>query len=366
MNKLFKNQLLFSLLALFFLAACGDDDTPAAEEEKIPVAIDNPDEVTNALTVEGATLKTGTPPAPSNDTAAPVLDENIGDLKVITGTDLIVPINETNSGDVAGVYIQVKGASEYYDVPASKLATGGRIAFGRLQKTGRTMEDLTLSVGIPDNLSPGEFCVLYCVYDQESRVSNIIEECITVLAFGGEESAFLTDNEWEMVSQYEFEEYSGSTYEEETLVGVTNEETYTSSIPCDDQSSQEVEVTELRRIDYIYAAFSKEGGFQFKISEYEKERDYEKTNCTDGLIYEEKTVVETFDGAWSYDSNTAKITLIGTIEDDDIDSEFEESTFVEIYDVVLENGNLKLSNEEGTKGSGEDYYYFEIIFKPRS
>ena len=368
MSKLFNPQLLFSLLALFSLIACGDDDTPAAkaEEEKTSVTIDHPDEVTNALNLEGATLKAGTPPAPSNDTNAPVLVENEGDLMAITGTDLIVPINETNSGDIAGVYIQVKGASEYYDVPASRLAKSGRIAFGRLQKTGRTLEDLTLSVGIPDNLRPGEFCILYCVYDQESRVSNIIEECITVLAFGGEESAFLTGNEWEMISQYQFEDDNGFIYEEETLAGVTSEKTYPSSIRCDDQFDQEVDITKLRRVDYLYATFSKEGGFRFEVSEYEKSQDFEKTNCTDGLVYKEKTVVESLDGAWSYDSNTSKITLIGIMEDDDIDNEAEESTFVVIYEVALENGNLKLFNEEGTKGSGEDYYYFEILFKPRS
>ncbi len=157
-------------MLLSVLFGCSDDETLINEDEVL-IDINNPDVLTSSLNIEGATIVTGTPPASSTDFDAPVLDD-ARDLFTFRGSELIVPIDEERQSDVAGVYIQVKGASEYFDVPSSSLGvTGGRVSFGRKSKAFRKQEDIALYVGIPDNLSPGEFCVLYSVYDKESRVS---------------------------------------------------------------------------------------------------------------------------------------------------------------------------------------------------
>lgn len=361
-NKLLRIPSFFTLVFFSTLFSCGDDDPSLVEEDVVLIAIDNPDEITAALTIEGATLRNGTPPLPTADFNAPFLDEAEGDLLAITGSELIIPVDEETASEVAGVYIQVKGASDYFDVPASSLgSTGGRSIFGKANKNSRKQQDIAVYIGLPDNLSPGEFCVLYCVYDQENRISNIVEVCIEVLSFGGEGSEFLTANTWEMTSQSFYEEYDGFVYSDTTVVGFVYEEIYNYPLHCEGQPTQNVEVTLSYKINYLLFTLTSDGGFQVEESEYKRNIDFENTNCAEGLIYDEEIEINITEGAWSYNSQISELILISTYED--FDGSIRRATVVSTLSAYQENGNLILVFEEGTKGSGT-YSYSETIFSP--
>ena len=48
-----------------------------------------------------------------------------------------------------------------------------------------------MEIALPKSLEPGTFCVEYCVYDKEQRVSNIVEVCIDVVSLEEKTANFL-------------------------------------------------------------------------------------------------------------------------------------------------------------------------------
>lgn len=361
-----KKTLLFLAFVATTLFSCGDDDsaTPVVEEEKI--SIEDANAVTDAITINGSTKVQGNPPAPSTDPEAPVVGD-ASDATAITGNNLILPISETSGSAVAGVYLKVKGSDSYYDIPASALGnSGGRTAFGRISKNKRQLkvnEDVAVDIELPTNLEPGVFCVEYCVYDAQNRVSNIVEVCIEVLEFGGENSAFLSANQWEMVSEYYKEIYDGVTYEETVTVGESDVYTYETELYCNDGTYETVTVEEVSRVDYLFVTFAANGGFLVESSYYDKWMDYQNSTCQTGVLYTEETDTDDQVGAWSYDDNLKKLTLVSEEEDVDSDGNTYTETFVQVLDVEVVNGNLVLSYED----DDQDYYdYFEITFKPKN
>lgn len=361
-----KKTILIFALAAATMMSCGDDDsnTPVVEDEKI--SIEDGNAVASSLTIQGSTTVQGNPPAPSTDPDAPVVAD-AEDATAINGNNLILPVSQVSGTTIGGVYLKVKGSDSYFDIPASALGnSGGRLMSSRKAKNQRQLkinEDVSVDILLPDNLEPGTFCVEYCIYDPENRVSNIVEVCIDVLEFGGENSAFLSANQWEMVSEYYKEIYNGETYEGTVLVGESDIYTYETDLYCNDGSTQTVTVEEVDRLDYLYVTFGTDGGFLAESSNYEKWMDYQNSNCQTGVVYHEETDTEDQVGAWAYDDALKSLTLVLEEEDVDDQGNVYTETYVEVFDIKVESGNLILIYEEETS----DYYdYFEITFKPKN
>lgn len=109
----------------------------------------------------------GTPPAPSGSTDAPVLYDSNYDLIGSNGSSLYIPLNLTATNTIAGVYAQIVGSQQYYDIPL-------------IQVSGSWV----LSIGLPGNLLEGDFELAYCVYDQTGLVSSVIRRQVTVVRLG--------------------------------------------------------------------------------------------------------------------------------------------------------------------------------------
>jgi hypothetical protein len=179
--KMIKFPLLL-LLSIFLLTDC-KKDTKA----------DNPDatadEITDWLKIDGAVKKLGNPPSPT--VGAPVLTN----LSPTTGgvTDGTFAFKFSASDDFEGIYLKVKGADSYLDIPLSstgeKLPSGKIGIRGNARKDGIAYRDTTgeiiVILDLDEASNPEEFCYEYCLYDAENEVSNIVEVCVTIADWGG-------------------------------------------------------------------------------------------------------------------------------------------------------------------------------------
>ena len=356
------------VISAIVFSACGDDDSTKVAPEEVKLSINDPDAVSQAMSVSGATLKEGMPPSPTSDAASPILNDEGGDEKgiAIAGNGRTIYVNETSGVSIAGIYLQIQGASSYFDIPVSSTSVeGGRVGFGRRARTKKTKTMNSwygFNLEIPANLEAGEFCVSYCVYTTDGLVSNVAQVCIIVKEFGGDDSEFLTANAWELVSSTYYELYDGQVDTDTTIVGQLNSNTYDYQVTCGD-SSAVVSITETDRLNYLYIAMSSNGAFTAEDEYYEKSLDHGNSNCQ-SIKYDETTLVYTIDGAWSYDAATGEMILIYNGEETDDQGNTYIETDVEITKVSLVDGNLIWIFQEGEEGS--DYYYKDIMtFKPK-
>lgn len=352
-TKIMRSSYLMVLLAACVMMACSDDDGPALKEK---IDIDDADLVSNSLTIENAVKMEGTPPAPSTDPDAPSLnDYSNEDFGAVSGKSFYLDLN-VSQGQPAGVYFQVKGSGEYYDIPLTTAtgSSGGRFGSrkpkSRLFKNARTAESDVIEIEIPDNLEPGVFCAVYCVYDEEGRISNAVEICIEIIEFGGGGSEFFAGQTWEMVSTKDSE---GDVVEIE-VPGEDYTKSYETSVQCGDNIFKTVTVMETYRTNYFYLTFSNDGAYKVEADEYAREFDWKNSTCDD-LEYTEETELYEETGVWTYDNASKTLTVVTEYVDD-----FDGQTYTDIFKVGIElvNDQLVITDNE----DGENY---EITLKKK-
>jgi hypothetical protein len=343
------------LVSLVSLTQCKDDDKEIDDGRIDPA---NPTAVTKALKIPNSTLKAGNLPAPSADPNAPELEEESSNAILMPGSTLIIeaPII---AGDAVGFYVQVKGANEYFDIN-SIAYSGGRI--GGRRKQGRTKETelAVFSIQAPDNLKPGEFCILYAIYDVKFKVSNIIEVCITVKEAGGANSTFLTNNVWQLVSTTFVEGDISTDFVGETYTAGK----FTEILFCETDEVS-VSVVEKYRTDYMYVTFLPGGKLKIEGKDYHRRFNYEQSEASCQVVYNEENIVYDFDGFWSYEEGSNKLTLLYTeVLDDNGVKEID--TEIEQYTVSHSGSTLKLTfiipQEEIEEGEDE---YFIMNFNSK-
>lgn len=131
----------------------------------------NSDALAAVLVIPGSSSQSGSAPSASTDAEAPEVGSNQTSATVVSGNTLYLPFNfetSANSGTgYGGCYVAVDGASSYWDIPAS---------------TSNTDLDgqIVIPVGIPTSVDNGSFCLSYCIYDNNNRVSNVLTTCVSI------------------------------------------------------------------------------------------------------------------------------------------------------------------------------------------
>ncbi|MEZ0485649.1 YfaP family protein [Fibrella aquatica] len=162
-------SLVASLLLIVCLFACKKADVDPQETLIDPSDANSLSPV--LLLPAGATRVQGDAPAPTGGSAAPQAANPVQSVISSNGSTVLIPFNYANvSGNLAGCYAQVVGASQYINIPYN--STSG--AAGSLQ----------LSLGIPTRVDQGSFRVAFCVYDRNGRVSQVVYVTVNVLRLG--------------------------------------------------------------------------------------------------------------------------------------------------------------------------------------
>ncbi len=160
------------------------------EEEPITIT-----ELKEGIKIDGALVETGTPPSPNSDIDFSLTESS---SEAFQESGLNIGFNSTTN--VAGAYIQFKDVNgnatgEYFDVPSNQFdfENSSRKVLKRSKRRSSKKEinvstENNIIVDFENSIPAGEFCFDICIYDAENNISQIIERCITVEAWGGNSS----------------------------------------------------------------------------------------------------------------------------------------------------------------------------------
>ena len=164
MNYHFTFLPFFSLLLL--LLSCDN------EESDLLIDPADADALSRVLAMpDGADRRPGDLPQPTNTTTAPTASSRITDLQSSNGSTTPLVFDYANTDDdLAGCYVQVDGAGDYFIVPYA-------------QSAGNSGQ-LSLPIGIPTNVDEGTFDVIFSVFNQNGEASQPIYTTINVLRLG--------------------------------------------------------------------------------------------------------------------------------------------------------------------------------------
>jgi hypothetical protein len=270
--------------------------------------------VSHALEIPQSTRLTSPFPQPTRDPSAPTLEDERDTLYLIADIHTNIFVSVAN-GDPVGFNVQVKGASEYFNVTSKN-------AFLDLQSTA-----LGFAITVKENTAPASFSILYNVYDAKGRVSNTVERTVIISGLPGKNSEFLSDKVWSMVK-----EVWGSTPSTETTVmGEPKVVEFTLPGECGGQPGP-VKALQITRTDYEYYTFSSNGSFNMEIKNYNQLLNgLSEDGCSPKYTITDE--ISHYRGVWSYHSDTR--TLILRYKKENIANDQERQFRVSIKNSIL-------------------------------
>ena len=297
--------------------------------------------VSAAVKVWHSSRITGQSPAPSINPSRPELDPASNDQKIYAVAGRYAVIRPTlMSGNIAGYYLHIEGANDYfkidYSLPAhrtsgirdSKLALLRRkmeatLHFRGMDSTddGNGILDSTIVINIPSTIQPGTFCVTYYVYDSSGLVSDPVETCISVESFGGDAStASYLAGKWKLIATRDSlptEPWEAFDYEPEVQLQTyfcnydSTEDRFYASETCNSGSCPSfIDTVLYNKFEKVDLSFTAEGGLREEYK-YQFKNFFPSYNYCDQLenwldITDEGDML----GAWSFNASTNKLILI--------------------------------------------------------
>lgn len=158
---------LLPLALVLGLASCSEDDD---NDQPGPTIVDprNADALTAVLGIDNSTRVNGSlPAADMGNPDQPTADNNQPSALITSGNTLYLPFTYDTKGKVenfAGVYLQVDGASSYFNVSISGQSSG----------------IMVIPIDIPSNVDTGNFSLSYALYDINGLVSNYLQTLVRI------------------------------------------------------------------------------------------------------------------------------------------------------------------------------------------
>ncbi|GAA0729605.1 hypothetical protein GCM10009430_39920 [Aquimarina litoralis] len=304
-----KKTYVFAMASLLLAAvSCSDDDsnngpevvtvTPDPTEE---VSL-NPDDVSDGIIISNGTQVPGDAPAPTG-TLPFSLSETTQSGFQKNGFD----INFTAPTNYAGAYIQLQSADgtmadEYWNVTGPNRSNNkAKTLFGKSKNQSKN-QDVEIDIDFEDTVSPGTFCYLICIYDTEGNISQPVEVCVEVEAWGGNPNLVGT---WNLTKEE-------ITYAGETDTDIVGEETCDSStVTCNNDTSLTIDDAYCYTINLAKITFNADGTLSETYNESTKDFNYSETveNCQ-ASYFDEEEYAYAATGYWAYDEEESSLTLV--------------------------------------------------------
>lgn len=311
-----KKTYVFALASLMLAAvSCSDDDsnpgivtvTPDPTEE---ISL-NADDVSGGIIIDNGTQVSGNAPTPTG-TLPFSLDETSQSGFQKNGFDITFDA----PSNYAGAYIQVQSedgtaADEYWDVSIpgrSNVTSNEEKRKGLFSKhiskqiSKQNDQEINIDVDFEDTVSPGTFCYLICIYDTDGNISQPVEVCVEVEAWGGNPNLVGT---WNLTKEE-------ITYGGETDTDTVGEETCDSAtISCTNDSSLTIEDAYCYTIDLATITFNTDGTLSETFKETSRDYDYtnSRENC-EATYLDEEEYNYSATGYWAYDEEESLLTLV--------------------------------------------------------
>lgn len=347
-----KTLLCLTMSAFFAVISCSKDDdsvnqdleNAATEDVNLSAA-----DVSGNIIITGATKKEGSAPAPNGDIAF-TIDTKEQSAFQKNGFDITLQASE----DYAGAYLVLKDengmASEYFDIPKG----AGQKAFKTqkrnfLKSSVRKMNDTEVEIDVDfNNVPPGNFCYLICVYNESGAVSEPSEVCVEVEAWGGNSA---------VVGEWSFQK---STYEDEDGIEVDEvgtEECDASIIFCENQEEINVDQAYCDTTIFGDLIFKEDGTYSYKDQTKYRNLDFEASRENCEARFEEEAIENSSSvGNWAFDEEENILTLVEFEYIEDGEKEVYEDGYLLFNDGVKISGNsLEFFGSEVYEGEVESY-----------
>ncbi|MEW7277393.1 hypothetical protein ABW636_02210 [Aquimarina sp. 2201CG1-2-11] len=350
-----KTNLIFLSLMLTFFIACNKDDDNSSTQNDLS---SNPEEevelnastVSNGISIDGATREEGTPPQPTG-TLPFSLEEDTQSAFLNNGFD----ISFNAPDNYAGSYIQIVSndgipASEYFDVPKTSFKPSNKKPSNHFFAKNLNDNEIEIDVDFGDAIPPGKFCYLICIYDDQSNISEPIEVCVEVEAWGGSSDLVAT---WEMHKQEEV--YDGMTDIKEIDVESCEEYFFFCTATESDTTIENGACKTLKTADLIFNA---DGTYTFNSTEDGTTVDYEATNNNNcDPIFKDDGETYYSGGNWAYDEEEKRLTLVEfeSKEDDFPITIDQDGDLLFDGDITIDGNTFSVFEEDTFQGQTETF-----------
>ncbi|MDP9139388.1 MAG: hypothetical protein M3O62_01165, partial [Pseudomonadota bacterium] len=139
------------------------------------------DAVTDAisLVLPGALTDKVVGPLPTGagEADAPVVSADVTSTAVEAGDDVDVPLTVRSVNDIDALFAKIPGAESYFEVTVPESAKRSQVAIPKAAVT-RTF---ALSISVPGNVTPGQFCIEFSARDSTGLISNLARVCLNVV-----------------------------------------------------------------------------------------------------------------------------------------------------------------------------------------
>lgn len=172
--KLFNSILL--VLSLMVFSSCDmmyhEDEVPKSDDEFGSGPVVNPDDgnaVDSEINIDGR-RRSGNPPNTSNTRYPPEITKYTPSITSTKDQLIFLPFEYECSPSADGpsaIYFQIEGANSYWQVEPT--ANSGQ--------TGQ----LVLKLGLPGNISNGQFVVNYRIKDNLGAISNVVRTTVNII-----------------------------------------------------------------------------------------------------------------------------------------------------------------------------------------
>jgi hypothetical protein len=313
-NLTYFTAIIFISLIAFY--SCQKE--PNEKVDKV-ISSKDPQALSSSIKVWHGIRTQGNPPAEKGN--ALQLDNTLTDpLYAIAGRYAIIQ-PQVISGDVAGYYLKINGAPDYFKVDYTKPRNVRQIqhrnmrVFG-LDSAGGNL-DSAIVIVLPSNLHvPDTICMTYWAYDNTGNVSNPVDVCVIINSLGTDANGTWLNGNWKYTAEWDNSSpHDTIIYNKWTTMGgyyCSNGMLQWSDYPISGQPFIVADSFFYRKADLTYGT---NGGLKYEVDDSWKEIDYYNSSCSNFMFAPTQNEAESLTGAWSYNSTTHKLIIVFEFDD---------------------------------------------------
>ena len=242
----------------------------------------------------------------------------------------------SNGAEVQGVYLQVDGANDYIDAPFTTESN---------QKTTQSFN--SVAINFNESLPQGQFCIIYCVYDSQDRISQPDTVCINIQSIGGNPDLVGT---WKFQTQAYYYNSSPFYYLNRGETPKYDYSAFYGDVPGFDPTMYEEECESSETVfDARDYTFNVDGTASLVV---DGTTIYYDDNCNE--LERDHSDEEITDLFWSYNESSQSLSLL-----QESNGQFYPASYIYLMNVRLENDQLSLIYSESATGITGFYEVYE-------
>ncbi|WP_459212649.1 hypothetical protein [Aquimarina rhabdastrellae] len=247
------------------------------------------------------------------------------------------------TGDYSGAYIQVKSltgnlAPNYHDVPITNRSNVNSSSIKSSLFTTTNIDGPNIPVHFKRTMTPGKFCFLISVYDNEGNVSQPQEVCINIEAWGGNPN---------LVSHWKFDHVldNGLT----VLAGEDHSCSKDNSYTCNNQETLEILQASCEATSTLNFTIREDGTYSLtEIYKKTKKLNIEDStlNCEARFDEDSDDIAFRSHGKWAFDEENGTLTLVQFAKNDPFELDYGKIISTNAIDVTATSLSINENQQE--------------------